>query len=198
MFDIQTKVQLKKGNPSVFKDVFQILYPRLKGYCKLFVADDNKVEDLIQETFITFWEKRHSIKTDRSIESYLFVILRNNCMNFLRNEKLEKTTSSVDIEEVSELQYLYQIDFLGKEEKSLEEQLVESFQVAVDELPDKMKQVFKLCKIEGRKQKEVAEEMGISIKMVEKHIAKAKEQIRKKLIDQYPTLIILVTMLLEK
>ncbi|AHW62439.1 RNA polymerase sigma-70 factor, ECF subfamily [Draconibacterium orientale] len=198
MFDIQTKVQLKKGNPSVFKDVFQILYPRLKGYCKLFVADDNKVEDLIQETFITFWEKRHSIKTDRSIESYLFVILRNNCLNFLRNEKLEKTTSSVDIEEVSELQYLYQIDFLGKEEKSLEEQLVESFQVAVDELPDKMKQVFKLCKIEGRKQKEVAEEMGISIKMVEKHIAKAKEQIRKKLIDQYPTLIILVTMLLEK
>jgi RNA polymerase sigma-70 factor (ECF subfamily) len=198
MFDIQTKVQLKKGNPSVFKDVFQILYPRLKGYCKLFVADDNKAEDLIQETFITFWEKRHSIKTDRSIESYLFVILRNNCLNFLRNEKLEKTTSSVDIEEVSELQYLYQIDFLGKEEKSLEEQLVESFQVAVDELPDKMKQVFKLCKIEGRKQKEVAEEMGISIKMVEKHIAKAKEQIRKKLIDQYPTLIILVTMLLEK
>ncbi|WP_321996291.1 RNA polymerase sigma-70 factor [Draconibacterium orientale] len=198
MFDIQTKVQLKKGNPSVFKDVFQILYPRLKGYCKLFVADDNKVEDLIQETFITFWEKRHSIKTDRSIESYLFVILRNNCLNFLRNEKLEKTTSSVDIEEVSELQYLYQIDFLGKEEKSLEEQLVESFQVAVDELPDKMKQVFKLCKIEGRKQKEVAEEMGISIKMVEKHIAKAKEQIRKKLVDQYPTLIILVTMLLEK
>jgi RNA polymerase sigma-70 factor (ECF subfamily) len=164
----------------------------------LFVSDDNKAEDLIQETFITLWEKRHSIKTDRSIESYLFVILRNNCLNFLRNEKLEKTTSSVDIEEVSELQYLYQIDFLGKEEKSLEEQLVESFQVAVDELPDKMKQVFKLCKIEGRKQKEVAEEMGISIKMVEKHIAKAKEQIRKKLIDQYPTLIILVTMLLEK
>jgi RNA polymerase sigma-70 factor (ECF subfamily) len=198
MFDIQTNYSLKKGDPSAFKDVFRLLYPRLKGYCKLFVSDDNKAEDLIQETFITLWEKRHSIKTDRSIESYLFVILRNNCLNFLRNEKLEKTTSSVDIEEVSELQYLYQIDFLGKEEKSLEEQLVESFQVAVDELPDKMKQVFKLCKIEGRKQKEVAEEMGISIKMVEKHIAKAKEQIRKKLIDQYPTLIILVTMLLEK
>lgn len=198
MFDIQTNNSLKKGDPSAFKDVFRLLYPRLKGYCKLFVPDDTKVEDLIQETFITLWEKRNAIKPDRSIESYLFVILRNNCLNFLRDEKLKRNSSSVSIEEVSELQYLYQIDFLGKEEKSLEEQLVESFQVAVDELPDKMRQVFTLCKIEGRKQKEVAEEMGISIKMVEKHIAKAKEQIRKKLIDQYPVLIIFITMLLEK
>jgi len=197
MFDIQTNNNLKKGDPSAFKDVFRLLYPRLKGYCKLFIPDDNKVEDLIQETFITLWEKRNSIKPDRSIESYLFV-MRNNCLNFLRNEKLEQTSSSVNIEEVSELQYLYQIDFLGKEEKSLEEQLVESFQVAVDELPDKMRQVFTLCKIEGKKQKEVAEEMGISIKMVEKHIAKAKEQIRKKLVDQYPALIIIITLLLEK
>ena len=198
MFDIQTSNSLKKGDPSAFKDVFRLLYPRLKGYCKLFITDDNKVEDLIQETFIALWEKRNSIKPDRSIESYLFVILRNNCLNYLRNEKLEKNTSFVNIEEVSELQYLYQIDLLGKEEKSLEEQLVESFQEAVDELPDKMRQVFTLCKIEGRKQKEVAKEMGISIKMVEKHIAKAKEQIRKKLVDQYPVLIILITMLLEK
>ena len=198
MFDIQTNSNLKKGDPSTFKDVFRVLYPRLKGYCKLFVPDDNKVEDLIQETFITLWEKRNSIKTDRSIESYLFVILRNNCLNYLRNEKLEKTTFSVNLEEVSELQYLYQIDFLGKEEKSLEEQLVESFQQVVNELPDKMKLVFTQCKIEGRKQKEVAEEMGISLKMVEKHIAKAKEQIKNKLINQYPMLIIIITLLLDK
>ncbi len=197
MFDIQTNINLKKGDPSAFKDVFRILYPRLKGYCKLFISDDSKVEDLIQETFIALWERRDSIKTDKSVESYLFVILRNNCLNFLRKEKMENTTFSVDMDEVSELQYLYQIDFLGKEEKSLEEQLVESFQEAVEELPDKMKEVFKLCKIDGRKQKEVADEIGISLKMVEKHIAKAKEQIRDKLIKQYPTLIILIIMLLD-
>lgn len=197
MFDIQTNINLKKGNPSAFKDLFRLLYPRLKGYCKLFISDDNRVEDLIQETFIALWERRDSIKTDQSVESYLFVILRNNCLNFLRKEKLENTTFSIDMEEVSELQYLYQIDFLGKEEKSLEEQLVESFQEAVEELPDKMKQVFKLCKIDGRKQKEVADEIGISLKMVEKHIAKAKEQIREKLIKQYPTLLVLIIMLLD-
>lgn len=117
MFDIQTKIQLKKGNPSAFKDVFRILYPRLKGYCKLFVADENKVEDLIQETFITLWEKRNTIKSNQAIESYLFVILRNNCLNFIRSEKLKQDTLSIDVEEVSELQYLYQIDFWERKKK---------------------------------------------------------------------------------
>ena len=45
--------------------------------------------------------------------------------------------------------------------------------------------------------KEVAEELGISLKMVEKHISKAKQQIREKLIQQYPALIALIVMLLE-
>ncbi|MFV0268653.1 MAG: RNA polymerase sigma factor [Draconibacterium sp.] len=197
MFDIQTNINLKEGNPAAFKDVFRILYPRMKGYCKLFISDEGKVEDLIQETFITLWEKRDFIKTELSVESYLFVVLRNKCLNFLRQERLESATFTMDANEASELQYLYQIDFLGREEKSLEEQLIESLQEAVNELPDKMKQVFTLCKIEGRKQKDVADEIGISLKMVEKHIAKAKEQIKDKLIKQYPTLIIIISMLLE-
>lgn len=197
MFDILTKTELKKGNPSAFKEVFRMLYPRLKGYCKLFISDNSQVEDIIQESFISLWEKSDAINTDKTIESYLFVILRNKCLNFLKKQKLETGKIDIDRLKVEELQFLYQLDFTEKEEKSLEEMLVESFKIAVDELPDKMKAVFTLCKIDGKKQKEVAEELGISIKMVEKHISKAKQQIRKKLIQQYPAMIVLITMLLK-
>lgn len=197
MFDIQTKIELKRGNPTAFKEVFRLLYPRLKGYCKLFVQDDFQVEDIIQETFISLWDNKDSIKPDKTIESYVFVILRNKCLNFLKKKKLED--SKIDVENLSvvELQFLYQLDFTEKEEKSLEEQLIKSFTNAVDKLPTKMKTVFTLCKIEGKKQKEVAEELGISLKMVEKHIAKAKLQIRQTLILQYPALMILIAMMLE-
>lgn len=197
MFDILTKTELKKGNPRAFKEVFCVLYPRLKGYCKLFISDNSQVEDIIQESFISLWEKSDAINTDKTIESYLFVILRNKCLNFLKKKKLETGKIDIDRLKVEELQFLYQLDFTEKEEKSLEEMLVESFKIAVDELPDKMKAVFTLCKIDGKKQKEVAEELGISIKMVEKHISKAKQQIREKLIQQYPALIVLITMLLK-
>ena len=98
---------------------------------------------------------------------------------------------------VNELQFLYQLDFTDKEEKSLEEMLIESFQKAINELPEKMKVVFTLCKIEGKNQKEVAENLGISIKMVEKHIAGAKQHIREKLRKQYPALIFIIALLLE-
>ena len=97
----------------------------------------------------------------------------------------------------AELQYLYHLDFTGSEEKSLEEMLIESMKSAIEGLPDKMKEAFVKTKIEGRKQTEVAEELGVSLKMVEKHIAGAKEKIKEKLLKQYPLLSILILLLLE-
>ncbi|MCK5730235.1 MAG: hypothetical protein KAH68_04135 [Draconibacterium sp.] len=60
-----------------------------------------------------------------------------------------------------------------------------------------MKEVFIKCKIEGRKQKEVAKDLGISLKMVEKHISKSKQLIRGKLIQLHTELIVLVTFLMQ-
>lgn len=197
MLDNQTKSELKSGNPFVFKEVFSMLYPRMKGYCMLFFNDVNRADDIIQETFLALWENREFIQKDKSLESYMFVILRNKCLNYLKRKRLENENVDLENISISELQYLYQLDFTRKEEKSLEEQLIESLKVAIDELPDKMKTVFTLCKIEGRNQKEVAKELGISIKMVEKHISKAKQQIRQKLNHQFPALLIIVGMLLQ-
>lgn len=196
MFDTKTKLELKKGNPEAFKEVFRLLYPRLKGYCKLFVADENEVEDLIQECFITLWEKRETIDIQKRIESFLFVIIRNKCLNFLKNQKLDSENIPPENLRIAELQHLYQLDLAEKEEKSLEEMLIQSFQESVDELPAKMKEVFVKCKLEGKKQKDVAEELGISIKMVEKQISKAKKQIREQLLKKYPALVVLIAMLL--
>lgn len=89
---------------------------------------------------------------------------------------------------------LYQLDFSDKEEKTLEEQLIITFNDAVETFPPKMKQVFLLCKIEGRQQKEVAEELGITLKTVEKHIASAKQTISEQLTRKYPLLSVPITL----
>jgi RNA polymerase sigma-70 factor (ECF subfamily) len=197
MFDLITKLQLKQGNPAAFKEVFRLLYPRLKGYCKLFINDANQLEDIIQESFISLWEHKDSIKPEKSIESLIFVIVRNRCLNYLKKRKLEGEKIDFDNPEIEQLQYLYQLDFIDSEEASLEEMLIVSLQEAVAELPEKRKTVFVKCKIEGRKQAEVANEMGISIKMVEKHIAKAKKFIFDKLINKYPAMMLLIVIFLD-
>jgi RNA polymerase sigma-70 factor (ECF subfamily) len=197
MLDIQTKNELKKGNPAAYRELFRILYPRMKGYSRLFISSPEIVEDIIQDCFVTLWEKRSDINPDQSVESFLFVMLRNRCLNELRILKTEQDHVDPEKMKTAELQYLYHLDFTGSEEKSLEEMLIESMKSAIEGLPDKMKEAFVKTKIEGRKQTEVAEELGVSLKMVEKHIAGAKEKIKEKLLKQYPLLSLLILLLFE-
>ena len=182
IFNHSIKTELSKGNPDAYKEVFRLLYPRLKAYCRLFISDVGQVDDIIQESFIILWERRKLIKPDKSVESLIFVIIRNQCLNYLKKLKLKRKDIDINHVNIEDLQFLYQIDFTEKEDKSMEEMLISSFQNAVEELPEKMKIVFVKCKLEGKKQKDVAREMGISVKMVEKQISKAKFQIKEKIL----------------
>lgn len=189
MFSTEIKAGIKKGNPEAYQEVFRILYPRLKGYSRLFIPDDDDAEDIIQDTFVALWEKRQSLKQDGNIESLVFVILRNRCLNYLKDKRF--SSGNIDFEQLnlSELQHLYQLDMLEREENKLEDILLATIDDAVNSLPEKMKSVFIQCKIQGKKQKEVAHAMGISVKTVEKHIAKAKVLIENQLKLHYPSIL---------
>jgi len=193
----QLKRAVRDGNPDAFKQLFRFTYPRLKGYCRLFIHDSDVVQDIIQECFLALWEKRAEINPEKSLESFLFVIVRNRCLNYLKEAKLKEGKIDPDTINIIELQYLYQLDFNDKEEKSLEEQLIISLQDAVDSLPAKMKEVFVKCKIEGKKNQEVADELGVTIKAVEKHISSAKAKISQQLLKKYPLLTFLIYMWIE-
>lgn len=190
-------IRLKEGDPAAFEELFKQVFPRLLGYCKLFVHDQSQANDLVQECFIKLWEKHTTIKASQSVESLLFVMLRNRCLNHLRDQKIHSSEKSFYTLEESELQHLFQLDFLGREEITLEEQLIAAIRQSVDKLPEKRKMVFIKSKIEGKKNKEVAEEMDISVKAVEKHLSQAKEQIRQEMLLKFPLLSVLIFLMLE-
>ena len=197
MRELEFRNLLKKGHPEAFSQLFRETYPRMLGYCRLFIKDSKQSEDLVQDCFEKLWEKRSTINPEKSVESLLFVMLRNKCLNVLKEQPIFQSLSVPENLPANELQYLYQLDFTEKEEKSVEERLIVSLKAAIDELPDKRKEAFIKSKIEGKKQKDIAEEMGISVKAVEKHISQAKEQLRKKLEKEYASLAILLVMLLQ-
>ena len=197
MFTRETKAGLKKGRPEAYQEVFRLLYPRLKGYCKLFVPNEDEAEDIVQDTFVTLWEKRHSINSEKRIESLVFVILRNRCLNYLKEKRFNAENIAFEQLNLSDLQHLYQLDLNENEEGKLEEILIATMDAAVNSLPEKMKAVFVQCKIQGRKQKDVANAMGISVKTVEKHIAKAKLLIEYQLRMNYPSMLALFIALIS-
>jgi RNA polymerase sigma-70 factor (ECF subfamily) len=197
MIKTQLNIMLKEGNPAAFEELFKQTFPRMLGYCSLFINDQAQANDLVQDCFVRLWEKRQTIDPRQSVESLLFVMLRNRCLNYLRDKKNDLIEKKISALEETELQHLYQLDFTGREEKSIEEQLIEAIKEAVEELPEKRKLVFIGAKIEGKKNKDVAEELGISVKAVEKHLHQAKEQIRKEMLAKFPLWAVLITILLK-
>ena len=193
----QLNIRLKEGNPSAYEELFKQTFPRMLGYCRLFIQDQDQSNDLVQECFVNLWEKRQIIDPGQSVESLLFVMLRNRCLNYLRNQKNDLIEKSFNVLEENEIQHLYQLDFTGREEKSLEEQLIEAIRESVEELPEKRKLVFIKTKFEGKRNKDVADELGISVKAVEKHLHQAKEQIRQEMLVKFPLLSILITLIMK-
>lgn len=190
-------IRLKEGDPAAYEELFKQVFPRLLGYCKLFVRDQSQANDLVQECFIKLWEKHSTIKASQSVESLLFVMLRNRCLNHLRDQKIHSSDESLYTLEESELQHLFQLDFIGREEITLEEQLIVAMRESVERLPEKRKMVFVKAKIEGKKNKDIADELNISVKAVEKHLHQAKDQIRQELLLKFPLLNILIFMMLK-
>lgn len=193
----QLNIRLKDGIPAAYEELFKQTFPRMLGYCRLFVHDRAQANDLVQECFVKLWEKRSTISMNQSVESLLFVMLRNRCLNFLRDQKLHHAEKDIYRLEENELQHLYHLDFTGREKKTIEENLMEAIRESVDNLPEKRKLVFVKAKIEGKKNKEVAEELGISVKAVEKHLSQAKEQIRREMLLKFPLVAVLIAMLLK-
>ncbi|MGV8090395.1 MAG: RNA polymerase sigma-70 factor [Mangrovibacterium sp.] len=189
--------KLREGDPSAFEGLFKLTHARLFSYCKLFIRDSSQADDLIQECFLNLWEKHSTIKPGQSVESLLFVMLRHRCLNYLRDNKFLFSETNIQSITENDLQHLFELDFTGSERRSLEEELVDSIKKEIEKLPEKRKQVFTKSKIEGLKNREISEQLGISVKAVEKHLKLAKDQIQKELLAKYPMLAILIMMILE-
>ena len=197
MDKLTLNTHLIEGDPLAYEKLFKQTFPRMQGYCRLFIHNQEQADDLVQDCYVKLWEKRSKINTNQSVESLLFVMLRNRCLNYLRDQRMRITEREISKIGENELQHLYQLDFTGKEERTLEEKLILAMQSSIEHLPEKRKLVFIKTKVEGKKNKEVAGELNISVKAVEKHLHQAKEQIRTEMLQKFPLLSLVIAMLLK-
>lgn len=178
--------EVKKGNEKAFEYVFKRFYFRLKGFALRFVGDPDVVEDIIQECFLTLWEKRERLALI-SLPSLLFIMVRNSCLNHLKHVSVKNKLIS-GIHPLTEIEErLYYADFeLDASQKLLYDELDEQVNKVIEVLPDRCKEVFVLSRNEGLKNREIAEKLKISTTAVEKHISKALSIFSFYLKEKYP------------
>jgi RNA polymerase sigma-70 factor (ECF subfamily) len=189
MFQINNKgVGSNMRNPELFDEIFRHYSTPLFYYASKFVEDE-AARDIVQDVFVKLWTDQNlSIKL--SLNALLFTMVRNSCFQQLekqkvRNKYVESTKLSIQEDELR----FYIDERTSLIELEMETKLTE----VLDGLPERCRQIFKMSRFENKKNKEIAEELNISVKAVEKQITKALSTIRIELKDYLPLLIYLST-----
>ncbi|WP_339609445.1 sigma-70 family RNA polymerase sigma factor [uncultured Planktosalinus sp.] len=156
---------------TVYNKLFQNLSPAIYNFIYFKCGDVARAEDLVQEAFIKLWENCSKVPQIKA-KSFLYTVCNNAFLNEVAHKKVvlkyaEKTTPSIN----------EQSPQFVLEEKEFEKKL----QNALANLTEAQRTAFLLNRIEGKKYREIAEILDISVKAVEKRMSQALESLRTEL-----------------
>lgn len=183
---------LLEGDQKALEQLFAIYFPRLNDFASKVVKDDVISQDIVQEVFVKIWEKRSEIEPI-NFEAFLFRLVRNRCIDYIKHLKVINNRMQ-EIQISSKYEELYRIDFVGDEPYILiEQELKQKIEKTIASLPERCREVFIMSRINGLKNKEIAEKLEINIKNVERHLSRALQAFRENFTDELPlALVILV------
>lgn len=171
---LDKKISLVNGE--TFDTAFANYYTPLVLFANNYVNNDQSIsEDIVQDVFLKLLQKKYSFDSLSSLKAYLYKSIKNACINYIKHEKVKQLY--VDEEKnikISETNFLDQV---------LEEEVYFHLIKALENLPNRCKEVFKLS-IEGLKNPEIATKMDISVETVKSQKKRGKK-ILKKLLKPY-------------
>jgi RNA polymerase sigma-70 factor (ECF subfamily) len=185
--------QVKTGDQKAFEQLFSIYFARLNDFARKVVKDDFISQDIVQEVFVKVWESKAGIESI-NLGAFLFRLVRNRCIDYIKHLKVVNNRMQ-QIEVSTKHEELYRIDFLGNEPYVLiEQELKTEIEKTIRSLPDRCREVFILSRIDGLKNTEIAEKLGINIKNVERHLTRALQSFRKNFAEDLPVALIILVL----
>lgn len=181
-----TDIPMSNAVVNSFNEIYTSYYKKSFFFAKSYVHDDLAAEDITSESLIKLWEKLKTEQIDY-IEPLLLTILKNKALDYLKHEEVKRTAfeSMTDWHQqelsirISTLESCDPNEIFSDEVESI---IRETLKL----LPEQTRRIFLLSRFENKSNKEIAEQMGISIKGVEYHISKALKALRITLKDYLP------------
>jgi RNA polymerase sigma-70 factor, ECF subfamily len=158
-----------------FEALFKQYYAPLVVYAYKYVPEMDAAREIVQDFFVKLYEKRSTLTIDTSIKSYLYRSVYNSCMNYINQRSIQdKHIKNIDMERNDE-------ENLENEINSIE--LQNRIFTLIEALPPKCRRIFKMNRLEGMKNEEIATSLHLSKRTVETQISKALKILRNKLSD---------------
>jgi RNA polymerase sigma-70 factor (family 1) len=177
--DAELVTRIRSGDQSAFDAVYKQHWLRLYRVACRITEDESIAQDIIQESFISFWEKGCH-KQILNIESYLYQTVKFRCFMHLR----AGTISKKHLDHFSRIA----ADMQAQDTYDLQE-LESVIEQGIASLPEKCRTVFYMSRMESLPNKQIAEKLHISPKTVENQITKALKHLRLS-IDKMAVLVI--------
>ena len=170
-----------------------MIYDRYSGKLYSFglkyLRSTAEAEELVQSVFLKLWENHKHLNPDLSFKSYIFTITyndickffrrKNYMQNFINEELLQNTDSSLETEQSIEYQ-----------------SLLSRVQQIVEKLPERQRIIFKKSREEGKTTKEIAKELNLSSGTIDNYISAALCFLRKQLKSEDLALVLYISMFL--
>ncbi len=158
-----------------FRRLFDIYYQRLLNYAFFILESGTDAQEVVSAIFVKVWNQRKTIGDVKNLDSYLYVSIKNQCYNYIRDNR-GLLLQTLDSEE-----YTFVSSHQNPEKQFLDSELKEKIVAAVEELPPKCRLIFRMVREDGMKYAEVAEQLNLSVKTVEVQMGRAYAKMRQAL-----------------
>ena len=168
-----------------FDKIYVLYYSRMFRFAKEYVLFDEDAENIVQDVFLLLWEKREVLDIQISLVSYLFALVKNKSLDYLRHKVIAdeyKQELSAKLTALELLNYSFTSD----------EEIEQILMTAINKLPERCRQVFLKSRIEGKKNREIANELNLTVSTVENQMTIALRKLRVELKDYLPLLLFLL------
>jgi RNA polymerase sigma-70 factor (ECF subfamily) len=173
--DIYIQKKIQDGDIREFERLFVKYYKPLCEYAEKILKDMDSAEDIVQEFFFNFWKNRSTLSLKFSLNAYLYHSIRNNALHHLEHLAIRATYVQEVVSGIKDL-----VEDNNQDEIEMQE-LNKVIAVTLQQMPERCSKVFRMNRFEGKKYREIAEILSISIKTVEADMGKALHAFRKTL-----------------
>lgn len=175
---------LRQGREEDLERIFNRYYRYLVVTAYQLLHDDDRAQDQVQELFFSLWTKREQLKVEGRLKAYLRKAVVNRCIDEIRREKRRGSASEEALP--------YQVSSLASADSQIEaSELQQHINTAVDALPNRCRAIFALSRFQQLSNKEIAAQLGITVKTVENQMTKALRHLRQALSTHLPEWLII-------
>lgn len=177
------------GDESSFEQVYRYYFPRLNYFANQYLFDSEVSKNIVQDVFAELWDKRHALREDTNLQAWLFTVTKNKSLKMISYLKSrDKYDNFIKYRQLDiNFKALSDFDTSNFTFKELQVQI----QAALEKLPPSCRRVFEMSRFEDKKNKEIAEELNLSVKTIEGQISKALRSLKKDLKEFLPLFYIL-------